>query len=234
MADYRPDTAFQAALERCADLPGALGRSAYRKLRRRYKARAMRAFDAVLATLKPGDICLDLGANLGTVSARMAATGATVHAYEPDPATFARLVANTAHLANVVPHAQAVGATSGTVQLRRVRDDGRTDADYRTLGSSVVFDDPRMESDGALSVEQVAFGDLLRAHGPHIRLIKMDIEGAELPILRDLMTAGSPAGFDALYVETHEVMYPAHRPEVQRLRDWAAGFAVPDINLYWV
>src|SRR5215213_9742927 len=35
--------------------------------------------------LKPGDLAIDCGANVGEITARMRASGATVYAFEPNP-----------------------------------------------------------------------------------------------------------------------------------------------------
>ena len=45
----------------------------------------------ILSMLEPGDVVIDCGANLGAVAGPLADTGATVHAFEPDPYTFGRL-----------------------------------------------------------------------------------------------------------------------------------------------
>src|SRR5437879_2510751 len=47
----------------------------------------LRAF----ADLQPGDIAIDAGANVGDITAVMAATGATVYAFEPNPFAFKAL-----------------------------------------------------------------------------------------------------------------------------------------------
>jgi hypothetical protein len=119
MAFYRPEGLVQSLLDRMQYWPNAIGRSAGRKLDRRYKRRSERDFATAVAGLKPGDVCLDLGANRGDFTKAMAARGATVHAYEPDPDTFARLQAAVGQLPNVKLHQAAVGAREGTVTLRR-------------------------------------------------------------------------------------------------------------------
>lgn len=231
MASYQPETLFQRLLARLEPLDNAIGRSAGRKLKRRYVRRSLAAFEARAARLGPGDTCLDLGANLGAFTWRLAATGAHVHAFEPDPETFARLTEAVGHLPNVTLHQKAVGATSGTVHLRRAigyaEDPGRW-----SQASSVVFrQDDRFGPD-TIAVEQVAFRDLL-AGLPHIALIKMDIEGAERAILADILEGDMPPSFDALFAETHETQAPETLADVRRLRRLAARIDAPYIDLYW-
>ena len=231
MPDYRPQTLFQSLLARCEPLDNALGRSCGRKLKRRYVPRALAAFDARVAALGPADTCLDLGANIGTFTRQLAATGAQVHAYEPDPDTFARLAANTADLPNVTLHQKAVGAASGTVHLRRAVGYA-ADRERLSQASSVIFrDDGRFDGE-TIAVEQVGFRDLL-AGLPPVALIKMDIEGAEFDILADILQGGGPLTFGALFVETHETSAPERLQDVRRYRRLAAGIAAPHIDLYW-
>ncbi|MBU3672758.1 MAG: FkbM family methyltransferase [Sinobacteraceae bacterium] len=232
MASYQPDGLFQTLLDRVQYWPNAVGRSAGRKLDRRYKRRAERDFQQVLTTLRPGDVCLDLGANRGEFTQLMAATGATVHAFEPDPDTFARLQAACAALPHVHLYQAAVGARAGQVTLRR--EAGYADDPIgHSVGSSVRFTDPRMDQGQGIVVPQRAFAEVVLAAGPGLRLIKMDIEGSELEILTELMHSGVPLEVEHVFVETHQQHYPADLPAVWQLRRWAAAQSRPDINLHW-
>jgi FkbM family methyltransferase len=232
MAHYRPDGLFQQLLDRVQYWPNAIGRSAGRKLDRRYKRRAERDFRRILATLRPGDACLDLGANRGEFTRMLAETGATVHAYEPDPDTYARLQAACGALPNVHLHQAAVGATAGEVTL--LREAGYADDPIgHSVGSSVRFTDPRMDLGQGIRVVQHAFADVVAAIGPSLRFVKMDIEGSEIEILTGLMRSGIPLDVDHLFVETHQQHHPADLPVVWELRRWAATQTRPDINLHW-
>ena len=232
MSDYRPANPLQWLLTKAEPWQNAIGRSARRKLMRRYKKRAEADYRRIRAALGPGDICLDLGANVSEVTADLAATGALVHAYEPDPETFAKLQAKVGHLPNVVLHQAAVGAKPGTVHLRRERHYA-TDPTKYSVGSSVVFDDARMDQTNSVDVRQVAFADVLAGFDRKVAFIKMDIEGSELAILADLFARGDFSGFERLYAETRQHLRPADMPEILRLRKAAAALHTPDINLYW-
>lgn len=73
----------------------------------------------VCAMLQPGDIALDLGANMGVVTAQLAATGARVIAYEPDPFAFGTLQQKFSETPNVTLVNAAVGIGGGVVRLMR-------------------------------------------------------------------------------------------------------------------
>lgn len=89
----RPDVQgpFEKAMALGTRVPGTLGYIARRKLKRRQCARMQDTFSQVLAETQAGDLCIDLGANIGSITKRMAMTGADVISFEPDPGAFAAL-----------------------------------------------------------------------------------------------------------------------------------------------
>jgi FkbM family methyltransferase len=228
-------------LRKAQFLPGYPGRSAGRKLRRQLWSQTQARFDAVLAGLGPQDSVLDLGANVGTITARLAATGAAVHAYEPDPDTFARLTANVGHLPNVRLYPEAVAVRTGRLQLYRARADVLVDARLRSESASILFVARHGDSSNSVDVNVVSFAEALARAGGEVNLVKMDIEGAEMAILSDLMPpdvtsddVGAMAlPFKHMFVETHERMLPEHWPEIRRLRKLLQDVQRPEIDLYW-
>lgn len=232
MPYFTTETLTKTILSKMVNWPGYLGGTSRRELRRCYGKRAIKAFKAELATLGAGDGVIDLGANLEDFTAELAATGAEVHAYEPDPDTFARLVARFKGVNNVVPHQKAAGNESGVVQLRRVIGYA-DDPDHHSQGSSVVFDDARMDGAEVIDVEMVSFWDVIASFGNFVSLIKMDIEGAQWDILDRLFQTPEPFGFKNLFVETHELMDPSKIDLVEGYRRKSADFAQTHVNLYW-
>ena len=230
------DLAAKGAVERAfalgADLPGYLGGLCYRKLKRRQQRRAEARFAALAAGLGAGDIALDLGANIGDLTAILAAKGATVHAYEPEPATFALLAARFADAAHVHLHQAAVSDREGTASLilpaafaERPRSASKA--------ASIAHD--RYRGAGHIA-RQVAMHDIraiLRALPKPPVLIKMDIEGAELAVLEAMRADGLMSPRTAVFVETHERLDPASLPRVRALRDWARHHAAGYVNLNW-
>lgn len=238
---HLPQTAFQSALHAAQVLPGMFGRFAARKLKRRLRVVAQTRFDEVLKTLGPGDVVLDLGANLGDVSDRLAATGATVHAYEPDPDIFARLTARLGNRPNVHLFQQAVGHEEGELLLYRARADVLENEDLRVQAGSILFVNRHSDRGNAVPVKVIAFSEAIRRAGGHAKVVKMDIEGAETAILTGLFPPSlSDADlprlhlpFDHLFVETHEKLFTEQLPEILRLRRLAEKLQAAEVNLYW-
>ena len=233
MPQYHPQTPWENALQSLAQFPGKAGRNARRWLRKRYIARAMADFDRRVARLGPGSVCLDLGANVGSITARLAQSGALVHAYEPDPLAFAELQRRVGHLPNVVLHQAAVAARGGRARLRRA-----AQFDGNPLGlsimSSIQRQDPAIYAGGQeIEVEVRAFRDVLAGIGGPVALVKMDIEGSEFDILRDLFADPATHDIDAVFCETHEYDLVAEKAEVARMIAASDRLARPHVNLYW-
>jgi len=209
-----------------------LGSRARRRLGRLRRRASVQAFERHVARLKQGDTCMDCGANVGVVTKQLAATGATVHAYEPDPDTFRQLRENVDHLPNVSLHQVALGSKPGHATLRRVHEALGT-PQQRSQASSIYFSDPEQFVEDGVKVEQRAFAEEVARLGGNVALVKMDIEGAEFDILPQIFADPARQGFDALFVETHERMTPSQIPVVAQMRRDAAKLSKPFISLDW-
>lgn len=108
--------------------------------------------------IEKGEHWLDIGAHIGCWTKKCHYYGATTDSYEPDPDNYALLIQNS----NNPCHNVAVGFNAGKVTLHK--------------GTKSYFN---KVSELAGDTDQVAFGDILIPDC----CIKMDIEGAELPIL---------------------------------------------------
>lgn len=121
--------------------------------------------------LRPGDVFGDFGANVGVYSVLAGATGATVLSVEPVPATFARLQGNL-RLNSVKGLAVPCGLSDSSGTLRFTVAHGgmnhvATPADAETVAVDVCSCD-----------------ELVARTGLSPRVLKIDVEGFELPLLR--------------------------------------------------
>jgi FkbM family methyltransferase len=118
-------------------------------------------------------VLLDVGANIGVFSIAAATRfpDATIYAFEPNPVAYSRLVRNLElnDTANVQPANRAVYSSCSIVEF--------SDGSSTSLGSVI--------DSGTLSVEAVTLDSVCsqKAIG-HIGLIKIDVEGAEVEVLR--------------------------------------------------
>lgn len=131
--------------------------------------------------VKPGQVCLDLGANFGwytTLLHRLTGPDGEVHAFEPVPESFARLQRNVSLLdtpARVHLNNLALGRADGTLPIHlfdglpnghaSLSTMGRTD--FTTIAANVITLDGYLEASGV----------------SHVDFVKVDIEGAERAML---------------------------------------------------
>ena len=131
--------------------------------------------------VKPGDVCLDIGANMGwytTLFQRLVGSNGVVHAFEPVPPTFKHLGENVRlnEPQNVRLNNLALGDEEKEIELHIFDDlpDGHASiatfghSDFQSYTSRMITLDSYLEETGT----------------DNVRLVKMDIEGAELMMLK--------------------------------------------------
>ena len=210
-------------------LPGKLGRG-YERIYLRLEAR-MEFEEAIHRS--EGMTCIDLGANIGEYTRKMAWGTKQVIAFEPDPWAYAALQANVADLDNVKIERAAAGISESTVLLYRHARFEENPA-WNSQSSSVVSGMRNISEEGAIEIQQVDFVRYLENLDEDIGLLKMDIEGAEVDILEALFDRPDILNRIAhIFAETHERLILAHEPRVNALRERAKLIKRPYINLYW-
>lgn len=220
-------------------------RAAHDKLRRRQQRNERAQFarglmQGILSMLKPGDVVFDCGANVGDVTEPLADTGATVHAFEPDPYAFGQLRKRVKGRDNVILHNVAVGVTAGSVRLMRAAnfDDNPKGGSVK---STVVPGGRNIneEAGATIEVEMIALPRLIRAEaekaGGEIAFLKMDIEGAELDLLEHMQAEHLFDLVRLTVAETHENKFRELRPRFAALREAvAAAHPITRVNLDWI
>lgn len=152
------------------------------------------------ARINQGDLCFDLGANVGVVSLALAqrvAPGGRVIALEPDPGNAAALDANVADISPeiVTVVRAAVSTQSGTGSF--VAEGGVTSHLAELHGDTVL----REQAGDTITCETVSIEDLITRFGTP-RFAKIDIEGFEVPVLEAAASRLFDCGVD-LALDTH-------------------------------
>jgi len=179
----RSDVVVQARLNTgdvlYVDLANAVGRTIW--LRGDYSAEEP-VVNLIRSHLKSGDIFFDVGANVGVFSlmaARIVGPHGRVHAFEPLPrlANLLRRTVETNRLSNVSVVEAAVHRTSGAASIAAMRDSAYS---HLIGGANRIEDDRGGWTE--VAVNTIALDEYVERNGlarlP--RLIKMDIEGAEV------------------------------------------------------
>lgn len=203
-----------------------------KKLQAKRRRPAMQPFSEAAARLRAGDIAIDCGANVGLYTLPMARSGATVHAFEPNPHAFAKLSEAMAGFPNVHLYQKAVAGDAGTVRLylHEFADD---DPVKWSTGSSLLSFKGNVREDTFVEVEAVDFVEFLKQIGGPIALVKMDVEGAEVAILERLLESGMADRIGLAFVEVHDRKVPELAERTDRLRALLRERGVTNIDLSW-
>lgn len=136
----------------------------------------------LLARIQPGDVVVDVGANIGLLTVLMAErVGPTGHVYalEPEARNVEILRRNLARnsLANVTVIPKAASDTSGCRTLHL----SKTHAELHRMHPSRLCEN-------TVEVESTTLDELLHAEDRPIAWVKIDVEGHELQVLRGMRT----------------------------------------------
>ena len=197
-------------------LPATLRRWA-RPLRRRWRPTVVERRIAAL-DLRRGDVAIDCGANVGDVTDLFAGRGAFVHAFEPNPAAFNVLAERFGDDPNVSLHQRAVLDRPGTARLY-LYVDAVDDPVGASVGTSVLEDKGNVDSERYLDVDAVDLAEFVLALDEPVRVLKLDVEGAECPIVHRLLDTGAIDRIETVFVELHDRHIPALKLENERLRE---------------
>lgn len=154
------------------------------------------ALAAFLFLLQPDDVVWDVGASVGLFSVHAAAVVRNVVAFEPDPATFRRLRQNLELNGlgdRVGSRMEALGDHEGDVELRTDGLDGNAPS-VTNLGRHA----------GSSNTHMTTLDQLIDCKLPAPTVLKIDVEGAELLVLRGgsrlLASTGAPR---MIFLEVH-------------------------------
>lgn len=199
---------------------------------KRLKQAVPSQFEAALQQAA-GTLAIDLGANVGKYTTVLAARAARVMAFEPDPWAAGRLRETAGNLPNVEIFEAAAGTVDGNVTLYRASQ-FVDEPDFHSRSSSVIYEKRNVSAEHAVSVPQVDILTVMREIDECIGILKMDAEGAEVPILEALFDDNEllkRIGY--IFAETHEKKIPGHEPRVRDLIKRAESMKRPIVNLYW-
>jgi len=194
---------------------------------------AEQSFRRAASKLGVSDIAIDCGANVGRYTKVLADTRAQVYAFEPNPDAFAVLRQRMQGYPNVICVNKAVAAEAGSLRLF-LHEQAADDPVRWSTGSSVLSVKANVNPETYVDVESVDFVEFVLSLGSPIKLVKMDIEGAEVALLQRLVN--HPLAMNAigqLFVETHDHKIPELRDDTEQLRKTIRQAGLDRINLDW-
>jgi FkbM family methyltransferase len=129
----------------------------------------------------PGDVCLDIGANIGYMTSLLSAKG-RVFSFEPHPEIFRRLQKNLESMlqrSRVVATESAVGAADGKISLLEPPDFEGNEGTASIVRSVNSVVDVRATYE--VRIQRL---DSLFKNSENFGIAKVDVEGAELDVFR--------------------------------------------------
>ncbi len=134
----------------------------------------------IAQVLRPGDVFVDIGANLGyftLVAANAVGRSGCVHAFEPEPRNFALLQRNVVlnSFSHVACHQMAIGARSSAATLH---------LSGANLGAHSLMD--KQDLGDGITVPLKTLVDALANESRPLRMIKIDIQGLEMDVLKGM------------------------------------------------
>ncbi|HEY0704879.1 MAG TPA: FkbM family methyltransferase, partial [Candidatus Acidoferrales bacterium] len=184
---------------------------------------ALPIVETMKRTLRPGDTFLDVGANIGylsAIAAGLVGMSGQVHSFEPVPEYFRRVE----RLASLNPQytirakACALGEVPGNCTIYVTREPGQS-----TLVSEYKAEP---EVVATLEVPVIRLDSYLKENGiERVQLIKIDAEGFELPILKGLdgFFRSSRCRPDII-CEIAPRAYPLMGRRISELAEYMAGY----------
>ncbi|SDB60302.1 FkbM family methyltransferase [Butyrivibrio sp. INlla16] len=124
--------------------------------------------------ISPGDVVLDLGANIGLFTATASALKCKVYAFEPIDFISKYLKKTTDLYENIEIVKAAAGNKTGTVTFSKVAED------FHDIGESTIIDRQNEEAFEAIIVPAITIDDFVEKYNlDRVDFIKADIEGSE-------------------------------------------------------
>lgn len=191
-----------------------------------------RELQAIVGSLKPGDLAVDCGANVGRVTEALAWRGATVHAFEPNPYAFAVLRQRFRFRSNVACHQTAVSVQSGTAKLF-MHENSEADPVYWSTGSSLLGEKSNVNQKNSFDVETVDLLEFILMLDRPVAVLKLDVEGSEVEILERLLDTGAASQIGHVLVETHDNRMPHLAVRMNGIRQRIKTEEFRHIRLDW-
>ena len=188
-------------------------------LRRRNIAGESQVQRILIENLKTGDEMLDVGANYGLHSilgGGLVGPGGKIHAFEPLPSSLKRLrhhieLNHLQKVVHVVPAAVSDSKSKQVTFFSGAEEDGVTASLTRSGGNN-----------RQVTVANVTLDDYGKQIRGPVRLVKIDVEGAQVRVLRggrEFLLANRPL----LVVEVHEFAFSDFGTSLQEFKELLQG-----------
>lgn len=178
-------------------------------------------------------ICIDCGANVGTIAGAFANKGATVYAFEPNPECFEELAKKFKGNSKIHLFQKGVLDRASTMKLYKsiYHND---DTLFFSQSSSLYSSKNNIDSREYFEVECIDLIDFIKNLNQNIMILKIDVEGAEFQILEKLINEKVYEKIKYILVETHDETIPEIKKIASKVRNEIKELNITNINLDWI
>jgi FkbM family methyltransferase len=196
------------------------------------KVRIATKYRGAFESITGQDVCIDCGCNAGNVAEVFLHKGAFVYAFEPHPYLFEILSKKYRQKSSIIIFNKAVWDknTRMDIHVQKVKGSEALNLEGTTLFGERI--DARVESKG--SVEVIDLTEFITALNKRVKILKIDVEGAEFEIIEKIISTGLYEKIDHIFCETHPHFFPNGAGRLASLEDKIRRKCIKNIHLDWV
>lgn len=196
------------------------------------KARIAPRHRSAFESVTTGDVCIDCGCNAGSVSDVFLDKGALVYAFEPHPFLFEALSqkyrgTNDIKLMNVAVWDRN---TRMDLHVQKVKGSEVVNLEGTTLFGNRI--DARVES--KCNVEVIDLTEFIAGLGRRVKILKIDVEGAEFEIMDKILASGLHEKIEHIFCEMHPHFFADGKEKLASLEAKIRQKNITHIHLDWV
>lgn len=189
----------------------------------------------LLKKINERSVVIDCGANKGDITALFAKKGAQVHAFEPDPLAFRLLSERFKDQENVHCYQQAAWDRDGTRWLYfHKKKPGNEHEAALTVSSSLVQDKINIHREAGCEVATIDIVAFIQRLEKKPAIVKIDIEGAEIAVLKKILETGVYQETGIILAETHASKIPSQKKDVEAIKTTLRNRNIKNIKLNWI
>ncbi len=182
--------------------------------------------------LKPSEVAIDCGANVGKITELLARRGAEIYAFEPNPYAYQELKKKFAGNSKVHCFQKGVYDRKGVMPLY-LHNNAEDNQVKWSVGSSLLSFKGNVNKNNFIEIEVVDLIDFINDLHKNVGILKMDIEGAECEVINKLIDTGTIKKVRWLLAENHAERIPEITGKMARLKERIKKEKIKNINFNW-
>jgi FkbM family methyltransferase len=196
------------------------------------KARVAPEHRAAFESISDRDICIDCGCNAGAVTDIFHSKGALTYAFEPHPYLFEELTRKYLGDTGIELLNVAVWDRNTRMDLhvQKVRGSRVVNLEGTTLFGNRI--DANVET--TCNVEVIDLIEFIQKLGRRVKIVKIDVEGAEFEIIEKILETNLYKEIDHIFCETHPHFFADGAERLAALEEKIEQKGVTNIHLDWV